>query len=171
MYLCAQKKGMGEKKTLGIIDFTKPSNEKRLWIFDLENNKLLFNTWVAHGTKSGELYSKYFSNKESSHASSIGLYLTGDIYTGKHGESLRLKGLEPGFNNNVLKRSIVLHGAWYVGEDFIKKYGRIGRSWGCTAVADNLKVPIVNAMKNGAIMIAYYPDKMWVSNSKFINCE
>ena len=168
--MCA-KKGIGKKRYLGIIDFTKPSNVKRLWIFDVSNNKLLYNTWVAHGVKSGELYSKHFSNKVSSRASSIGLYLTGDTYIGKHSTSLKLKGLESGFNDNVMRRTIVLHGAWYVSQDFVKKYGRIGRSWGCPAVADKLKAPIINTMKKGSLLVAYYPDKTWVSNSKFINCK
>lgn len=171
MYQCAEKKGITKKKYLGIIDFTLPSNKKRLWIFDINKKKLLYHTWVAHGKGSGVLYARKFSNLSGSHASSLGLYLTGEIYTGKHGHSLHLRGKEKGFNDRAYERYIVIHGAWYVSKNFVRKYGRIGRSFGCPAVTENITQSIINIIKNGSVLIAYYPEKTWINTSKFLDCK
>ena len=170
IYRCVKRKKVRHEKYLTLIDFTKPSNEKRLWLFDLDKNKLIYYTWVAHGMNSGVLYAKYFSNKPQSRTSSLGLYKTGVPYKGKHGDSLRLHGLEQGYNDKAFSRSVVVHGAWYISEEFIKKYGRIGRSWGCPAVKMTLAKPIVNLIKHGSLLLIYYPNNMWMSSSKFLNC-
>ena len=115
-----------KKDIITVVDFSLPSTEKSLWVIDLVSKKVLFNDWVAHGRNSGNNYAKKFSNTPSSNASSIGFYVTGRTYTGKHGLSLYLDGKDKGFNDNARARSIVMHGADYVGGDFIKKYGRLG---------------------------------------------
>ena len=115
---------------VSIIDFSKPSTELRLFIIDLKNQKLLYHTLVAHGKNTGANMATKFSNNKGSNQSSLGLYRTGESYQGKHGYSLRLDGLETGFNDNARSRAVVIHSAWYVSENFIKKHGRLGRSWG-----------------------------------------
>lgn len=171
MYQCAKQKGLTKKKYLGVIDFTLPSYKKRLWIFNMDTKKLLYHTWVAHGKGSGGLYARRFSNQPHSHESSIGLYLTDEIYRGGHGASLHLRGKEKGFNDNAYSRYIVMHGAWYVSHDFIKKYGRLGRSFGCPAVPNNMVRSIIRVIKEGSVLIAYYPKKKWINNSRFFECN
>lgn len=166
-YKKAKNQGYGNKDILTIIDYSLPSNKKRMWVVDLKNQKLLFHTLVAHGQKTGSLCAKSFSNKNGSHKSSIGLYQTAETYTGKKGYSLRLNGLDGQFNSNAYKRAIVVHGAWYVGEKMAKN-GRIGRSWGCPAVAPGLAKPIINTIKGGSLVFAYYPDQTWLKKSKFL---
>jgi len=131
---CAQAFHINYNPILTVIDYEMPSNEKRMWIFDLTDLKLLHHTYVSHGITSGTLYTVYFSNQNNSKASSLGVYLTGPAYYGREGLSLRLKGLDNGFNDNAMRRYIVMHGGWYMDEKFIKKYGRPGRSWGCPSV-------------------------------------
>lgn len=168
---CADGKNIEHNNTLTVIDYSLPSNEKRLWVFDLNKKKLLFHTYVSHGIKSGTLLTNYFSNKYNSKASSIGVYSTEKTYHGRDGLSLILDGLESGFNDNASNRSVVMHGGWYVEESFIKKYGRAGRSWGCPAVPLNLTEPIINTIKNKALLVVYYPSDSWFAKSKFLNCE
>lgn len=167
---CANLYNLQRNNILTVIDYSMPANEKRLWIFDLEQQKLLFHTYVSHGIKSGALSSTLFSNKYDSKSSSIGLYKTEKTYFGRDGLSLRLEGLDNGFNNNAFNRSIVMHGGWYVDEQFISKYGRAGRSWGCPAVPLNLAVPIINTIKNNSLLIVYYPSDDWFVKSKFLKC-
>ncbi len=119
---------------LTIIDFSKPSTEKRLFVFDIQNMKVLYQTYVAHGVNSGTLYAKRFSNKPGSNMSSLGFYITGETYIGQHGYSLRLDGLETGINNNANKRAIVMHSADYASTGFINARGYLGRSYGCPAI-------------------------------------
>lgn len=171
MYYCSTDKGLNHTPYLTLIDYSLPSNEKRLWLFDMKNNKLLLNTWVAHGMKSGEVYPNSFSNKHETHKSSIGFFQVGKSYTGEGGYSARLMGLSPGFNDNAYKRNLVVHGAWYVSEDFVKKYGRVGRTWGCPAVPTSLTTKVVNIIRNGSVLIVYYPDKKWLSNSTYLACQ
>ena len=168
---CARYSGLEHNNILTIVDFSKPSSEKRLWIYDLEKNKLLFHTYVAHGIKSGLLLPTFFSNKINSHASSIGIYHTNATYIGHHGLSLKLRGLDDEFNQNAYSRNIVVHGAWYVSEDFLKKYGRLGRSWGCPAVPNEIIEPIINVLKDGSLLIVYYPNTKWFVESKYLNCK
>lgn len=168
---CASEYNIEHNNILTIIDYSLPSNEKRLWIFDLKEKKLLFHTYVSHGIKSGVLLSNNFSNKYNSKASSIGVYKTEKAYQGRHGLSLQLDGLEAGFNDNAANRAVVMHGGWYVDENFIKKYGRTGRSWGCPAVPENLTKPIINTIKDKSLFVIYYPSDNWFLKSKFLNCD
>ncbi|MBV8803162.1 MAG: murein L,D-transpeptidase catalytic domain family protein, partial [Gammaproteobacteria bacterium] len=133
-YQKAREQGLDDKEILTIIDYSKPSSQRRLWVIDLKTGNVLFNTWVAHGKNSGAGMATSFSNNPQSLKSSIGVYLTNEVYDGHHGSSLRIQGLEPGFNNNALKRNVVFHGATYVGEDIARNRGMLGRSWGCMAV-------------------------------------
>lgn len=168
---CALQKNIAPNPILTIIDYSRPSNEKRLWVFSLKEKKLLFNTYVSHGITSGKLLSKYFSNKNNSKATSIGVYQTEQTYYGRDGLSLRFAGLDNGFNTNAANRYIVMHGGWYVSEAFIKRYGRAGRSWGCPAVPEDLKANIINTIKDNSLFVAYYPDENWVNQSKFLKCN
>lgn len=168
---CAQHYNIDHNQILTIIDYSLPSNQKRLWIFDLNDRKLLFHTYVSHGIKSGELLTNYFSNKNNSRSTSIGVYTTNQSYYGRDGLSLRLDGLDRGFNDNASGRSIVMHGGWYVEENFIKKYGRAGRSWGCPAVPLDMTKSIINTIKDKSIFVAYYPSDNWFSKSKFLKCD
>lgn len=168
-YQKARQEGLDNKEMLTIIDYSKPSFERRLWVIDVKTGNVLFNTWVAHGKNSGSTYPTSFSNSPQSLKSSIGVYLTDTVYSGHHGYSLRVQGLEPGFNNNALKRDIVFHGAGYVGEDIAKSRGMLGRSWGCMAVAFQTIKPLINTIKDQTLVVAYYPDKNWLHHSSFLS--
>ena len=168
---CAENYNIQHNHILTVIDYSLPSSEKRLWILDLNENKLLFHTYVSHGIKSGELLTNSFSNKNNSKSTSIGVYTTEKAYYGRDGLSLRLDGLDRGFNDNASGRSIVMHGSWYVEEQFIKKYGRAGRSWGCPAVPIDLSKQIINTIKDKSIVVAYYPSDVWFAKSKFLKCD
>jgi hypothetical protein len=130
-----------------VVDFNKPSAEKRMWIIDLKNKALLLNTWVAHGKGSGDNMANRFSNIPESHQSSLGFYVTDDIYFGKHGRSLRLDGVDMGFNDNARSRDIVIHAADYVCQNMINQLGRIGRSFGCPAVSPEVVNTVINTIK------------------------
>lgn len=156
------------KAILAIVDLSQPSVNKRLYVIDLVKHKLLFRTYVAHGRNSGDLYAKKFSNDMSSYQSSLGFHQTLDTYQGKHGLSLKLKGLEPGFNTNVLDRAVVMHGADYVSENFIRKIGRLGRSFGCPAIPYDVHKDIIETLKNGACLFVYSPDKQYLQKSSFL---
>lgn len=168
---CTLEYNTGHSNILAVIDYSLPSSDKRLWVFNLSEQRLLFHTYVSHGIKSGALLSNYFSNKNDSKATSIGVYKTENTYYGRHGLSLKLNGLDRGFNDNAYNRSVVVHGGWYVEERFIKKYGRAGRSWGCPAVPESLTQPIINTIKDNALIVMYYPNDNWLLTSKFLNCD
>ena len=168
---CTKTQHIEHKPILLIIDYSIPSNEKRLWVFDLQKKQLLFHTYVSHGIRSGTLLSNYFSNVNNSKASSIGVYKTEGTYYGRDGLSLRLEGLEKNFNHNANLRYLVIHGGWYMDEQFIKKYGRPGRSWGCPALPLQLTQSIINTIKDGALFVAYYPSEDWFVKSRFLNCH
>jgi hypothetical protein len=153
---------------LTVIDYTLPSTQPRLWVFDLAQSRLLFRDLVAHGSSTGELFSRVFSNRPGSRATSLGLFLTADTYTGRNGYSLRLLGLEAGINDRALERAIVMHGADYVSEEFARARGRLGRSWGCPAVSRKLARPIIDAIKGGSLVFSYYGDPQWLSASEFL---
>jgi hypothetical protein len=167
-YLAASGKLQNED-ILSIIDFSLPSSQKRLFIVDLKNNKLLFHTYVSHGRGSGGVMATDFSNQEDSHKSSLGFYVTGDTYMGKHGLSMRLLGQDKGFNDNAHDRAVVMHSASYVSEEAIKRQGCIGRSHGCPAVPEELNKPIIEKIKNGTCLFLYSPDKQYAANSTIIN--
>lgn len=153
---------------ISIIDFSKPSTDKRFYLIDLANNTLLEHTYTSHGVNTGEDMAMKFSNKEGSRQSSLGFYMTAETYEGKHGVSLKLDGLERGFNHRARKRYIVIHSADYVSEDFIKENGRLGRSWGCPALPPDLTQDIIEKIKEGSILFIYGKDDNYLSNSKLI---
>lgn len=166
--LKGMQKMMDAKPILSIVDMSQPSSKKRLYVIDLMSRKLLFNTYVAHGRNSGQLTAMKFSNTNSSFQSSLGFYQTMGTYQGKHGLSLQLKGLEKGFNDNAFSRAIVMHGADYVCEDFIRNTGRLGRSQGCPAVSNAESKPIIQAIKGGSCLFIYSPDPTYLKKSAFL---
>ena len=157
------------KPVLSIVDMSQPSTKKRLYVVDLLRKKLLFNTYVAHGSKSGDLMAKQFSNVNSSFQTSLGFYQTLGTYMGKHGLSLQLRGLEKGFNDQVQNRNIVLHGADYVCEEIIRKTGRLGRSQGCPAVPYSESKNIIQAVKNGTCLFVYSPNADYLKQSAYLS--
>lgn len=152
---------------LTVVDFTKPSHEKRMWIVDLQSKMLLLNTWVAHGQGSGNDTADHFSNNEESHQSSLGFYVTDDIYMGKHGRSLRLDGMDNGFNDKARERAIVLHAADYVCQNTINQLGRIGRSFGCPAVSPMVIDQVIATLKGKTVLFINGSDNNY--NSKYLN--
>ena len=140
------------KSILTIADFDQESCKKRLYIIDLDKKELVLNTWVAHGQNSGGDKPSYFSNAVSSNTSSIGFYITGEIYSGKHGRSLKLDGMDYGFNNNARERAIVVHGADYVSQASINQLGRLGRSQGCPAVSSKLANKVINTISDKTVL-------------------
>jgi len=158
-----------DESLITIIDFSKPSTEERLFVIDLTDKKILYSSLVAHGKNSGWNIPDKFSNISGSLMSSLGFFLTSDTYFGKHGYSLRLKGLESPFNDKAEDRAIVIHKARYVSRDFIKKYGRLGRSWGCPALPVKSARTIIDEIKSGTCLFIYAEDDEYLSNSKFLN--
>ena len=170
-YFCAKQDHVKIKKNLiTIIDYSLPSSAARLWVINLTNDKILMHLHVAQGKYSGSLYATHFSNVLQSKETSLGLFLTGQEFYGNDGYSLRLIGLEPGFNDKAYQRAIVIHGAWYVSQNFLNKYHRVGLSWGCPAVNPKQAKPLINLIKNGSLVFAYAPDAPWINNSKLLNC-
>lgn len=157
------------KEIISICDFNQPSVVERLWVIDLVAKKVLFNTYVAHGAATGEDCAVQFSNVQNSHKSSLGFYVTMQPYQGDHGTSLRLHGVDQGFNDAAFKRDIVVHGADYVSDDFICNNQRLGRSWGCPAVPLCYAEPIVNTIKDGTCLFIYYPDTKYLSSAYWMN--
>lgn len=170
-YACARQKGMDKQRILSVIDYSLPSTEKRLWVLDLENKKVLFHTLVAHGQGSGGKFATHFSDNPGSQASSLGLFLTENTYQGHDGYSLNLRGLEPGINTHAETRRVVIHGGWYVNQQFAHEHGMIGRSWGCPALDKADNTAVINTIKNGTLLFAYYPDYHWLRNSTYLHCE
>ena len=152
--------------TLSIIDFSLPSTQKRLFILDTYNGKLLFNSLVAHGRNSGTLVATRFSNRRNSYMSSLGFYLTGEPFMGQHGYSLRLEGKERGINDNVFSRAIIMHPAEYVSEEHIRQQGFLGRSEGCPAIPQELDRPIIDAISGGSCLFVYSPADTYVDQGK-----
>lgn len=153
---------------LSIIDFSLPSTAKRLFVLNIKNGVVLFNTYVSHGKKSGTQNATSFSNKPQSFKSSLGFYITAATYFGKHGYSLKLEGEEKGFNDNAYKRGIVMHSADYVSEDFINIQGRIGRSEGCPAVPQEVHKAIIETIKEGSCLFVYSPNNKYLAKSKLL---
>ena len=158
-----------DKDIITVCDFNLPSTANRMWIIDLSLKKVLYNTYVAHGQGSGEDYAMSFSNKENSHQSSLGFFVTGDTYEGEHGTSLHLLGMDKGYNDAAFDRGIVVHGADYVSDDFIRGNERLGRSWGCPAVSPQLSLPIINTIKDGTCLFIYYPERRYMASSLWLN--
>lgn len=160
-----------EAHLLTVCDFSLSSTVKRLWVIDLNEHKILFNSLVAHGKNTGEEFAQKFSNTESSYQSSLGFYVTESTYNGSNGYSLKLLGMDSGYNDAALQRAIVMHGADYVSEDFIKSQKRIGRSWGCPAVPRALAEPIINSIKGKNCLFIFYPDEQYLSTSQWLKSE
>ena len=152
-----------------IIDFSKSSTQKRLYVIDLKNQGIIYNTVVAHGRNSGNEYAKSFSNNPSSHKSSLGFYITEGTYNGGNGYSMKLQGAETGINDKALARAIVMHGADYANEEVIGKKGFLGRSYGCPAVPQKLNKKIIDTIKEGNCLFIYYPDQNYLKKSKLLN--
>ena len=145
----------GREDLLTVIDYALPSTKPRLWVLDLAHGRVLFRELVAHGSGSGDNYATRFSNLPDSHQSSLGLYLTGDTYTGGNGYSLKLRGLDPGVNDLAESRYIVMHGAWYVSAEHARAHGRLGRSWGCPALPPESAGPVIDAIKDGSFVFVH----------------
>jgi hypothetical protein len=170
---CAARRGLvPDPGHLTVIDYSRPSTEPRLWTFDLGRRVLLYEELVAHGRGSGENEAVRFSNRPGSHQTSLGLFVTLDTYLGRHGRSLRLHGLEPGVNDLALERAIVIHGAGYVSRSFAALNGRLGRSFGCPALALEVAQRLIEHIRGGTPLFAYYPDPTWLRRSTFLGrCE
>jgi len=167
---CARRSGEIDGPLLTVIDYSLPSTVKRLWVIDMVRRRVLWNELVAHGEGSGDVEAVAFSNEPGSRCSSLGLFRTEDIYRGRHGASLRLEGLEPGINDNAMDRALVIHGASYVSHSVVAAYGRLGRSWGCPALDRRVSRPIIDRIKGGSAVFAYYPDARWLARSRFLHC-
>ena len=168
---CAVSSGASPAQNLAVIDYSQPSTARRLWIFDLRKKSLVLRDLVAHGQKSGENFATQFSNTEGSHQSSLGLFRTQESYQGAHGYSLRMDGLEPGINDSARDRAIVIHAANYVNPLWSERQGRIGRSQGCPAVRPQVARQVVDKLKDGQFMFAWYPDQRWLQSSAYLNCQ
>jgi hypothetical protein len=166
-YETAQSHHLVKKPILTVIDYSLPSSKQRMWVFDLKKQRLVLNTYVAHGQNSGLSTATRFSNQPSSKSSSLGTFITRDSYSGHNGLSLNLQGLERGFNDNALNRRVVIHGAWYMEPSFIRSTGRAGRSWGCPAVAQSIASSLINQIKGGSVVFAYYPDSRYLNASHY----
>ncbi len=151
--------GKIQKDVLTLVDFSLSSNTKRLWVIDLATNTILYHSLVAHGRNTGDEFAKVFSNKAESYKSSLGFYITGEIYNGKHGKSLKLDGQERGVNDNARNRAVVMHGADYVSESFIRNHSRLGRSQGCPAIPVELTDDIIDTIKDKSCLFIYHPSR------------
>ena len=168
-FYALKEEGKITKDVLTLIDFSLSSNTKRLWIIDLSTNTILFHSLVAHGKNTGEEFASAFSNVSESFKSSLGFYATGEIYNGKHGMSLKLDGLEKGINDNARSRAVVIHGADYVSESFIKNHNRLGRSQGCPAIPVELTSDVINTIKDKSCIFIYHPSARYKSTSKLLS--
>ena len=165
----AADRGLVKRRDLiTVIDYSLPSSQPRLFVFDLAAGKLLFRELVAHGKNSGGDRTEHFSNSPGSLATSLGLFVTADTYIGGNGYSLRLKGLEEGVNDMAWDRAIVMHGAQYVSRAAIKALGRLGRSWGCPAVRTSIARKLIDTVRGGSPVFAYYPEQRWLASSEFV---
>lgn len=168
---CALRSGaIAQAPRLAVIDYSRPSTEPRLWVFDLERERLLYAEYVAHGRGSGENFATAFSNRDGSYQSSLGLFATAETYVGGNGYSLRMDGLEPGFNDRARDRAIVMHGAPYVNPAQALLQGRLGRSLGCPALRPAVAQSLIDTLKDGQLVFAYYPDTDWLARSRFLRC-
>jgi hypothetical protein len=166
-----QSHKLSEKGILTLIDFRKSANSKRLWVIDIIKKKLLFHSLTAHGRNTGDVFASKFSNKHNSHQSSLGFYITGNTYIGKHGISLKLLGIESGINDQAEARAIVMHGADYVSDEYIRKFGRLGRSFGCPAVPMELHKKIITTLAGGTCLFIYYPDSEYLAKTHLKGSE
>lgn len=169
-YQCGQREGHFDRPVLAVIDYSLPSSEPRLWVIDVQREQVLHHELVAHGEGSGGHMAVAFSNESGSHQSSLGLFRTEAVYTGRFGYSLRLSGLEPAINDRARERAIVMHGSWDVSPAFVAQWGMIGRSWGCPAVPVEAAPRIIDSIAGGSALFAYYPDAEWLRQSRYLHC-
>ena len=160
---------LNRANVISICDFSQSSRRKRLYVVDLEQKKVVINTYVAHGRRSGSEYARSFSNNPESHKSSLGFYVTEQTYYGDHGLALKIHGLERGFNDKADARNIVIHGSEYVGPDFLRSNRFTGRSFGCPAVPSSQTDSLIQTIKNGSCLFIYYPTKKYIAKSKILN--
>jgi hypothetical protein len=166
---CAVRAGaVARPSTLTVIDYSLPSTLPRLWVFDLRSRRLLYEELVAHGVASGENFATSFSNDLNSRQTSLGLFVTEGTYVGSNGYSLRLQGLDRGFNDRARERAIVMHGAPYVDAALARAQGRLGRSWGCPALREGIAREVIDRVKGGSLVFAYYPHPEWLDSSEYL---
>ncbi|HEV2481184.1 MAG TPA: murein L,D-transpeptidase catalytic domain family protein [Puia sp.] len=169
-YYNLKKRGLLKKtNVLTICDFSQSSSNQRMYVIDVRNHRVLYRTYVAHGINSGEEYATSFSNKMESCKSSLGFYITSGTYTGVNGYSLRIDGVDKGFNDNARKRAIVIHGANYVSMRVVHKYGMMGTTFGCPAIPTEMTTQIIPVVKNGSCFFIYYPSKKYLAQSTVLN--
>lgn len=168
-YSALENQGKIENTTLTIVDFSFSSTKERMWVIDMENKKVVLQTLVSHGMNSGKEFAKSFSNQNESFKSSLGFFITGETYNGKHGISLKLDGQEYGLNDKARERAVVVHGADYVSKRLANKQGYIGRSQGCPAVSPEVASKLINTIKNKSVLFIYHPTRMYVSKSRLIS--
>jgi hypothetical protein len=168
-YSLKQEGKLNNKNILTIIDFSKSSTKKRFYTIDIDQQRILYNTYVSHGKNTGEDMAKQFSNTVYSNQSSLGFYITAETYIGSKGYSLKLDGADKGYNDNMRERAVVMHAADYVSERWIKANGRLGRSQGCPALPVELSKEIIDVVKNGTAIFAYYQDEKFLNSSAYLN--
>ena len=156
---------------LAVIDYSKPSTDKRIWVFDVSNEKLLHHEFVTHGSGSGQNMATRFSNVEGSHATSLGLFRTAETYQGGNGYSLRMDGLDPGFNDHARSRAIVMHGAWYANPELIRTQGRLGRSQGCPALREQVAKVVIDTLKQRQLLFSYADDAAFLQRGRSFACN
>ncbi|RVT78669.1 murein L,D-transpeptidase catalytic domain family protein [Flavobacterium sufflavum] len=164
-----KNQGLVSKNIITLIDFSLSANTKRLWVIDLDTNSILLHSLVAHGRNTGDEYANSFSNAPESYKSSLGFYVTGEVYNGKHGKSLKLDGLEKGINDNARDRAVVVHGADYVSNSFIQNNKRLGRSLGCPAIPLEITDELISTIKDKSCLFIYYPSESYKRSSKLIS--
>jgi hypothetical protein len=166
-----QEGKLNGKNIVSFIDFTKPSTEKRFYTVDLDTHQLKFHSLVSHGRNTGENIASRFSNVPHSNQSSLGFYVTGETYVGSKGYSLRLDGIDPEYNSNMRSRAVVMHDADYVSEEWIRKYGRLGRSQGCPALPKAISRKVIDTIKDKTVIFAYYNDAKYLQASAHLKLE
>ncbi len=170
-YLKLDEAGKVSNPLLTVIDFNLSSTKKRMWILNMDTQEVIFNTFVAHGRNTGGEFARNFSNRQNSHQSSLGFYVTGETYYGKNGLSLFIDGMEKGFNSNARARYVVIHGADYAEPEFINRIGRLGRSYGCPAVPNKIAKELIHTIKGKSVVYIHKNDKNYLSKSKFVTTE
>lgn len=168
-YVALETQGKVNNRILTIVDFSFSSTKERMWVIDMENKKVIIQTLVSHGMNSGKEFAKSFSNQNESFKSSLGFFITGETYKGKHGISLKLDGQEYGLNDNARERAVVIHGADYVSKKLANRQGYIGRSQGCPAVAPAIAPKLIQTIKNKSVLFIYHPTRMYVNKSRLVS--
>jgi hypothetical protein len=168
-YYLLEHHRLAKNNILTICDLSQSSRNKRMYVVDLEQKKVVINTYVAHGRNSGTEYARSFSNNPRSHKSSLGFYVTEGTYLGTNGLSLKIRGQERGFNDRADGRNIVIHGSEYVGSDYLRMNSFTGRSFGCPAVPAEEIETVIETIKEGSCLFIYHPTTKYISRSKILN--